>query len=223
MNELIYNKLALNKITCFYENKKYILGYSKHLIRNNNKSVVLDNTFIVESVIEKLHKTKQGNYLIFNKFLYTHKNYKSLKFFWINPCKNLIQKSDAFLDSFKLKKYIFFLKIIKGGIKCYGTGLKGTLFKKKIKIVLKFIKINKLNKKFYFFDFLKNKNKIFHIKLPINIKKISFFRKKSKIKKLKKYKRNVLKVNFTFPSKLSAYEKKKNKKKNRRYYFRKKN
>lgn len=230
MIQLLYNKKAIKESTKRLNNKTFVFNYSKFFIRNNfnNKDLILDNSFEISSGLSKIEFNGVGYSIILNKFLYKHKLDKNLKFYWFNPNVNLPQNVTTHAKFINVKHFIFFTKIIKGGIECYSNGLKGFLPKEHLIHVIKQLKNYSLKFKINNFITLNNKSKFFCLKIPINLTKLTVCPANTKTVYSKKNKsisntNNKFNITFNYPKQSLNYENKKNTKKNRKYYYKKKN
>lgn len=220
----------MKTVNTVYENKTFCFNYSKFFIRDdfNHQSYILDNQLKISLGLNNLNKPKITGYsLVLNKLLYKHKLYKNLKFYWINPNINFRQDLNSFLNNFNSKNYVFFTKIIKGGIECYSSGFKGILPKKELKYIIKTERNNISASKITLLAPLKNNFKFFYFKAHVELTKFTNYSvniynlsPKDKNFTLKNNKFNII---FNCIHKQYSYENKKINKKNRKYNFRKKN
>ena len=230
MIQLLYNKKTIKETTKILNNKTFVFNYSKFFIRNNfnSKDLILDNSFEISSGLSKIEFNSIGYSTILNKFLYKHKLDKNLKFYWFNPSVNLPQNLTTNAKNINIKHFIFFTKIIKGGIECYSNGLKGFLPKEHLILIIKHLKNYSLKFKLNYFIALNNRSKFFCLKIPMNLTKLTVCPTNIKTVYNKKNK-NILNTNnkfnitFNYPKQSLNYENKKNTKKNRKYYYKKKN
>jgi hypothetical protein len=228
MTQLLYNKKTLKLTKIIIENKTFVFNYSKFFIRDslNTGDYSLDNYFDIFLNSNKILTSRNIGYsFILNKFLYKHKLYKNLKFYWFNPNTNLQQNLDVLIKSITSKSVIFFIKIIKGGIKCYSSGFLGLLPKEQIKCIFREKQNNTPFLKLSFCINLKNNSKFFYLKWPIKLSKLTVYT--TNFNKAHTKSKNINTFNIIYISSQKTlstpHENNKIKKNNRKYYFRKKN
>lgn len=227
MINLLYNKKNIKTASKILENKTFVLNYPKFFVRSslNKNYSILDNSFDISSSLNKIHYNNNlGSSIIVNKLLYKHKLYKNLKFYWFNPSINLSEDLNCYLNNMNSKNYIFFTRIIRGGIHCYTAGFKGILPKEQVKVLVKYQKNIIITSRLTFCFLLKSDTKFFFFKPSVELSKVTMYSASWYIKHKNLYtKSSKFHITFKCTNNLINYENKKINKKNRKYYFRKKN
>ena len=214
MIQLLYNKKTLKTAIIMLDNKTFVFNYSKFFIRNNlnSKDLILDNSLEISAGLSKVEYNIPGYSIIVNKFLYNHKLDKNLKFYWFNPTINLSQNLMQHITNIKVKNFIFFTKVTKGGVECYASGFKGFLPKEHLTLVVKHLKNYCLKSKLNYFIILNSKSKFFCLKIPVNLSKLTVISSNIRNGYYKKYKNthtinNKFNIIFNYPKQLLTYEK----------------
>lgn len=222
MFKFLYNKKIVRVIYSISEKKTFVYNYPKFFIRNiiNIKEVLLDNSFEILTTLKDLKYNKIGSSITIKKTIYIHKFYKNLKFYWFNSDLNLKNKIDYILSSINIKYFIFFNKMIKGGVDCYSSGIRGVLPKQQMLYVIKKNKRTLVKSNLKNFFYLINKSYFTYFRMPVELAKFILYPKTSNNLPLKGQV-NQTTIIFSFPNK-TAYENKKKYKKSRKLHSKKK-
>lgn len=228
----LYNIKNKNILDALLYKKIFSLNYLKFIVRDteNNKTITTDN-FYNSTIYTSKNIIKVATVLNINKYIFSSKYIKHLKFIWLNKnnkikflleekCNNTLLKNSSLL----------LLSPTKSGLESYSCGIKGVIPTSNFKFMQRVIILN--NEQFCIFKFISsysknaNSSKFNILKIPIELGKVNIFssiikNKFSKSKNLRKLHNN-MKFIFIYKNNNKQFnENNKITQKSRKYYFKK--